>query len=80
MSITITDPLLLAQLTQTGGSIEFRDPDGRAIGMFTPTPIGALPLGVKSPISDEAFEEARKQPNGLPLSEVWKRIHERYGA
>jgi hypothetical protein len=34
---------------------------------------------VKSPISDEEFEEARKQPDGLPLSEVWKRIHERYG-
>jgi hypothetical protein len=38
----------------------------RQIGGF-----GKLPPGVKSPFTDEEIEEARKQPDGLPLSEVW---------
>jgi hypothetical protein len=80
MSITITDPLLLAQFTQAGGVVQSRDPSGRVIGTFTSDPGQSLPPGVTSPVSDEAFEEARKQPDGLPLAEVWKRIHERHGS
>ena len=30
-----------------------------------------MPPGVKSPVSDEEFEEARKQPDGLTLQEFW---------
>ena len=33
-----------------------------------------------SDVWDEEFEEARKQPDGSPLSDVWKRIHERFGS
>ena len=80
MSITITDPGLLAQFAQASGEVELIDPSGRVLGRFLCESNGQLLQGVKSPITDEAFEEARKQPDGLPLSEVWKRIHERDGS
>jgi hypothetical protein len=76
MSITITDPALLAQLTQAGGVVELKDPSGRVIGTFLRKGYGKLPPGVKSPISDAEFEEARKSPDsGITLDEFWKRMH-----
>jgi hypothetical protein len=76
MSITITDPALLAQLTQAGGVVELKDPSGRVIGTFLRESYGKLPPGVKSPISDAEFEEARKSPDsGITLDEFWKRMH-----
>jgi len=34
-----------------------------------------MPPGVKSPVSDEEFEEARKQPDsGITLQEFWQRM------
>jgi hypothetical protein len=78
-SITITDPALIAQFAAAPGVVTVCDPDGRVIGTFILEGYGKPPPGVKSPISDEEFEEARKQTGGLPLSEVWRRIHERYG-
>jgi len=75
MSITITDPTLLAQLTAAPGFVEFRDPDGRVIGTFFLEGYGKPPPGVKSPISDEEFEDARKEPSSpLSLTEFWKRL------
>ena len=75
MSITITDPALLAQLTAAPGFIEVRAPDGRVIGTFFLEGYGKPPPGVKSPISDEEFEEARKEPSSpLSLTDLWKRL------
>lgn len=78
-TITITDPELLAKLAAAEGQIVFRGPAGEHIKTAETVPYGALPAGVKSPVSDEEFEKARQQPDGSPLTEVWKRIHERYG-
>jgi hypothetical protein len=78
-TIIISDPEMLAKLAAADGQIVFRNPTGETVKTAEVVPYGKLPPGVKSPISDEEFEEARKQPDGLPLSEVWKRIHERYG-
>lgn len=75
MSITINDPALLAQLAAAPGSIEVRDPAGRVLGTFFLEGYGKPPAGVKSPVSDEEFEEARKSPDsGITLDEFWKRI------
>jgi hypothetical protein len=75
MSITITDPALLAQLTQAGGVVEVKDPTGRVIGTFILDGYGKLPPGVKSPYTDEEIEEARKEPDsGVTLAEFWKRV------
>jgi hypothetical protein len=78
-TITITDPELLAKLAAAEGQIVFRGPGGEHVKTAETIPYGSLPPGVKSPISDEEFEKARQQPDGSPLAEVWKRIHERYG-
>jgi len=78
-TIVITDPELLAKLAAANGQIIFRTPTGDTVKTAEVVANGTPPPRVKSPISDEEFEEARKQPDGLPLSEVWKRIHERYG-
>jgi hypothetical protein len=75
MSITITDPKLLAQLTAAPGFIDLHAPDGRLIGTFFLDGYGVPPPGVKSPISDEEFENARKEPSsGISLTELWKRL------
>jgi len=75
MSITITDPALLAQFASAPGVVEIRDPNGRVLGTFFVPGYGMLPPGVKSPISDEEFEEARKSPDsGITLTELFKRL------
>jgi hypothetical protein len=78
-TIVITDPELLNKLAVAEGQIIFRGPSGDTVKTAEIVANGTPPPGVKSPISDEEFEQARKQPDGAPLSEVWKRIHERYG-
>ncbi len=75
MTITITDPALLAQLTRSDGPIQVRDSGGRLIGTFTPEPFGKPPPGYAPPLSEE--EVARRQqldPDGKPLSEILARL------
>ena len=78
-TITITDPKLLAQIAAADGQIVFRGPAGEHVKTTT-VDDGAKPPGGKSPFTNEQIEEARKQTGGSSLTEVWKRIHERYGA
>lgn len=78
-TITITDPALLAQLEAADGPIAFQGPDGRTVRWVETVPVGQHPASIRSPISDEEFEKLRQQPDGVPLAEMWKRIHERYG-
>ena len=78
-SITITDPALLAQIA-AAGTVEVKDPDGRVVATLLREGYGRLPPGVKSPVSDEEFEAARKEPDsGLTLDQIWERIHRRHG-
>ncbi|HYH63725.1 MAG TPA: hypothetical protein VD866_03410 [Urbifossiella sp.] len=79
-TVVITDPDLLARLAATDGPIAFCGPDGAFVRFANPAPRGKLPAGVRPPITDEEFEKLRQQPDGRPLAEVWKRIHERYGS
>jgi hypothetical protein len=70
MSITITDPVLLAQL-RAAGSAELTDPDGNVIGVFAVEGLGRLPPGVKSPFTREEMEERRRRHrSGRPLADV----------
>ena len=79
MSITITDPELLAQLTATSDIVEVCGPDGRVIGTFAAENLGKLPPGVKSPFTDEQVAEFRKQKTGRPVADILKDLEERYG-
>jgi hypothetical protein len=71
MSITITDPALLAQLRQAGEVVELKDPDGNVLGTFAVEGRGKLPPGVKSPFTREEMEERRRlHRTGRPLKDI----------
>jgi hypothetical protein len=70
MSITITDPALLAQLRQTADVVELKDPDGNVLGTFANEGRGRLPPGVKSPFTDEQRAAMRKERTGRPLKDI----------
>ncbi|MCI0703775.1 MAG: hypothetical protein L0241_22175 [Planctomycetia bacterium] len=74
-TITITDPELLAKLAAANGQIIFRGPGGEPVKTVSTVPYGVPPPGVKSPVSDEEFEEARKSPDsGITLAEFWEKV------
>ena len=71
MSITITDPALLAQLAAVQGEVELKDPSGRTVAKALTEWDGQLPPGVRSPLSDEEFEQLRQtQRPGRKLADV----------
>ena len=73
MSITITDPVLLAQLAALQGSVEVHGPNGEFVGTFA--------AKVKSPVSDEELERRRQTyHDGKPLSEILRELESRNGA
>jgi hypothetical protein len=77
MSITITDPVLLAQLREAG-SAELTDPEGNVIGTFAVEGLGRLPPGVKSPFTREEMEERRRQHRtGRPLKDIIRDLEAR---
>ncbi|MBN9520935.1 hypothetical protein J0H58_20840 [bacterium] len=76
MSITIADPVLLAQLREAG-SAELRDPEGNVLGVFAAEGLGRLPPGVTSPFTDEERAEMRKERSGRPLADVLRDLEAR---
>ncbi len=61
MSITITDPGLLAQLRAAHTAVELRDPEGNLLGT----------LALASPFSREEMDERRrKNRSGRPLTDI----------
>ena len=78
MSITITDPALLAQLEAIQGEVELKDPTGRVVARATRELDGKLPPGVKSPLSDEEFEHLRlTQRTGRKLADIMRDLEGR---
>ncbi len=74
-TIVIHDPALLAKLATSDGTIVFRGPNGECVRMADPVPAGQLPAGIKSPITDEEFQEARKRADsGISLEEFWQKV------
>jgi hypothetical protein len=76
MSITITDPALLAQLAAVSESVEVRGPNGEYVGTFQP-PFGVPPPGFKVPFSDEEMERRRQQKTGRPLKDILRDLEGR---
>ena len=77
MSITITDPELLAQLRRAGGIVELKDPDGNVLGTFAVEGLGKLPPGVTSPFTEEEMAERRRQRTGRPLKDIIRDLEAR---
>lgn len=78
-TIVVTDPELLAKLAAAQGQIVFRNPAGDTVRTAEVVANGTPPPGVKSPISDEEFEEARKQTGGRPLADILRDLEQKYG-
>jgi hypothetical protein len=68
MSITITDPALIAALEAAAAGTPLRHPDGHIICQVA-APY-SLPPGVKSPFTPEEVAEYRKQKTGRPLADI----------
>jgi hypothetical protein len=74
-TIVITDPDLLAKIAAADGRIVFRGPAGDTVKTAEVVFDGKPPPGVRSPVSDEEFEKARKSPDsGITLAEFWERM------
>jgi hypothetical protein len=76
MSITINDPVLLAQLRAATGSIELRGPNGDYLGAFR-TSFAKPPAGYVPPITDEELAERRTETTGRPLADILKDLRAR---
>jgi hypothetical protein len=77
MSITVTNPSLLSQLT-TGAEVELKDPSGKVLGVFVPHGMGTLPSGVKSPFSEHEMAERRQAPKvGRLLPDILREFEQR---
>ena len=79
MTITITDPALLAQLTAANGLVELKAPDGRTVARFVTENFGKPPPGFVSPFTDEELEERRKERTGRPLKDILRDLEARGG-
>jgi hypothetical protein len=78
MSITITDPALIAALTAAAEGTELRHPDGHVICQVIPPNPYSPPPGVKSPFTDEEMEERRWNPvPGRPLADILRDLEAR---
>lgn len=76
MSITITDPVLIAQL-RAAGSVELKDPDGNVIGQFATEVFGQLPPGFEPPFTPEQRAAMRKERTGRPLADIIRDLEAR---
>ena len=77
MSITVSDPALLAELSRARGVVELQDPQGRVIGELSLEFDGKLPPGMKSPFTDEQLIEMRKDRTGRPLADILRDLRAR---
>jgi len=78
-TIVITDPEQLAKLAAADGPILFRGPNGETVRWAEPVPPDQLAARFRSPISDEEFEELRKQTGGRPLADILRDLRQKYG-
>jgi hypothetical protein len=69
MSVTITDPALLAALTG-GPAVTVTDGTGRVVGTFTPEPL----VPWDPTLTREELDRRAAEPGGKPLAEFWKQM------
>lgn len=77
MSITITDPVLLAEIARADGTVDVLDAGGTRIARIERVADGMLPPGVKSPFTAEQIQELRKQRDGRPLADILRDLEAR---
>jgi hypothetical protein len=70
MTKLTVDRELRAKLGDLQDLVEFCDESGRVVGFFHPVALESVNQNVRSPISDEDIEAARRQHTGRPLSDI----------
>jgi hypothetical protein len=76
MSLTITDPDMLAKLV-AGEWVEFKDSTGKVMGRLHAELPGKLPAGFKLPFTEEELAEHRKERSGRPLAYIMRDLQAR---
>jgi hypothetical protein len=79
MSITITDPALLAQICEASGVVDLKDPSGKVLGRLHVEKPSQLPPGFKIPFTEEELARRSQERTGRSISEVLKELKEKYG-
>jgi hypothetical protein len=77
MSITITDPALVALLRQASPGVELKDADGNVLWTLAGEDMCLPPPGVQSPFTDADRVEMRKHKTGRPLSDILRDLEGR---
>jgi len=76
---TVNDPNLLEAIAKSKDGLELRDPTGSYLGRVEKEWLGKLPPGFKSPLTDEEFEERKKDPDdGRTLLEILADLEHRF--
>jgi hypothetical protein len=79
MSITISDPALLAQISQASGIVDVQDPDGRIIGKIHIETTSELLKRYKCPLTEEELDRRSLDHRGRPIGDVIKELKATYG-
>jgi hypothetical protein len=77
MSITITDPALLAQIAQASGMVEVKDPSGRVIARLHVETVDEQLKRYKCPYTAEQLAEFSKVRTGRPMIDVIRELEAR---
>ncbi|HEY7425447.1 MAG TPA: hypothetical protein VH682_14545 [Gemmataceae bacterium] len=79
MNYLTADQVLLERLAGVMEPAEIRDPGGKVIGRFTPVFADEKEKNERAAkyfdLAEAECDLAEERHQGLPLAEVWKRIH-----
>lgn len=77
MTITITDPGLLQQLSVLSGPVELRGPAGELLIEGHSPKYGKLPPDFVVPFTDEQLDEFSRNREGRPLADIIRDLEAR---
>ena len=79
MTQMILEPNLRLRFGQTDSEVELRDEQGELVGYFVPPPLHRelILAWSRAHVSDDELEEARREPAGRPLSEIFSDLDQR---
>ena len=79
MTQMILEPILRLRFGQTNSEVELRDEQGELVGYFVPPPLHRelILAWSRAHVSDDELEEARREPAGRPLSEIFSDLDQR---
>ena len=72
----VLDAELKAKLNGLNETVPVCEPDGTTVGQFVPQGeyLRLLYRWANDQVTDEELDRASREPGGLPLAEVWKRL------